>query len=121
MWRGGDFLADFLWALIIALVVIFTLSFFLTAAEAHEWYDPECCSGEDCAPIAAKPWQVERIPGGYRIKLRQGDHPMVRRTIEVEIGDENPKLRQSHDEKWHVCVGPASQAVFCVYKPDAGF
>lgn len=31
-------------------------------AYAHSWYPPECCSGQDCAPVESMTWLV--LAGG---------------------------------------------------------
>jgi hypothetical protein len=36
---------------------------------AHDWYPPECCSGQDCAPVLEK----VRLPGGsWKITTKVG-------------------------------------------------
>lgn len=104
---------------LIFAITVLILFLWAIAVEAHSWYDPKCCSGEDCAPITIG--HVERISGGWRIIIDESVHPMARKRQVYEIGDESSKLLPSRDKDWHVCLGPATQNVFCVYKPDPGF
>lgn len=92
------------------------MAFAAYPAVGHEWYDLECCSGRDCAKV--EPGTVTAIPGGYRITLRAGQHPMVTRDFDETVGWESRKLRQSKDDRWHVCIGPNSQVLYCVYRPE---
>lgn len=93
-------------------------------AAAHSWYDPACCSGNDCAMV--KPSAVEITPDGYRVTLEPGDHPIVAvRTIAI-IPFGHKRERRSRDGDWHVCVahspawepGGEGQHVYCLYTPD---
>lgn len=84
-------------------ILWFCLTFILTAliaqaAFAHSWYDPECCSDRDCAPITeplkynSKGEILAKTKHGYTIIPR--DH----------------KIRPSKDEDIHVCMN--------IYIPD---
>lgn len=42
---------------------------------AHSWYDADCCSARDCAPIPAS--TVTLTGEGYAVTLHPGDHFMA--------------------------------------------
>jgi hypothetical protein len=73
-------------------ILISTLSF-VDLAEAHSWYDENCCSGKDCHPVACDEISEER--DGFH--WHYGPHP----------GDElvfaYAKLHPSIDGTCHVC------------------
>lgn len=85
--------------------------FMAGAAAAHSWYDLDCCSAKDCAPIPAAAVTVE--PEGYRVTLRPGDHFMVTAPLTAFFAHGNPNLRPSQDGDWHACVIPG-------FAPPAG-
>lgn len=86
-------------ALIILLVIV-------SIARAHDWYDPECCSGKDCAPMV--PLSVIATDGGWQIKA----------TGEViPFGDK--RERRSMDDQFHRCPYPGGKTR-CLYVPGAG-
>jgi hypothetical protein len=98
-------------------------------AGAHHWYDADCCSDRDCAPIAAD--RVSAVDGGYLVELEAGDHPMVVRPTSRWFPFDHPKLRPSQDGDWHVCVMPfysdssrtaqiGNGEPICLYMPGAG-
>lgn len=76
-------------------------------AAAHDWYPPECCSGQDCAPAA-----LCRLEGGREGVLALG------RCLPIP-----PDARVSPDGGVHVCAGvnlvPGGEPVVlrCVFLP----
>lgn len=70
-------------ALVIGTVLGITLGFGATRAFGHGWYSQACCSGKDCAPIAAS--AVTWTPNGWRVALNPGQHPMVTLAPMVEL------------------------------------
>jgi hypothetical protein len=79
-------------------------------AVAHSWYPWECCSDNDCAPIALDETPIERDGGFYLI---DGRHISYR------------DLKPSPDEHWHLCEqkGPikvSERKIICVYAPHGG-
>ena len=90
---------------------------------AHNWYDPACCSTQDCAPI--DPSHVTITPEGYRINLRPGDHPMVESETSLVVPYDSPKIRiQMYDTEYHPCIRfsdwSGSHSVICLYIPYSG-
>lgn len=93
------------------------------------WYDPECCSLRDCAPV--QDVNVEQVQGGYQVEIRPGQHPMVGLGVSefVEHGDQ--RIRVSQDADYHACVisgasfmdangAPTSDNLLCLYVPLMG-
>jgi len=90
-------------------LILATLAIMLAdPALSHSWYEPACCSGVDCAPVADGIVE-EREDGvhviGYGI-LSYGD----------------ARLRWSRDEQDHMCVTQdASHKLLCVYRKPKTF
>ena len=80
-----------------ALIVWLILA---TGAEAHDWYEPVCCSDTDCAPIPDS--AVREGPNGYEVTLQPGQHPMVKEPLSYVVPYD--KVRQSPDGKYHACI-----------------
>lgn len=89
----------------------------VSGAAAHEWYDPACCSVDDCAPVAAD--VVRATDEGWLVEVLPGQHPYVSRPIRLVIPYGSHKVRSSQDDQFHLCVG-RSQNIFCVYVPMFG-
>ena len=93
-------------------------------AAAHEapsgWsYDPECCSGFDCAWVA--PGAVREVAGGYYVSIAPGTHPRVPMgspPVSGVIRHGDPRIRASGDEHRHVCV--LGGRILCIYVPPGG-
>lgn len=96
------------------MLVLFLLAILVVQATrvafAHEWYPWECCSDNDCAPLA-----LEQIPreenGGFT--LTDGRH--------VAYKD----VRPSPDGKFHLCEqkwepNPRDRKILCFYAPVGG-
>lgn len=96
------------------------------AQEMHDlhdpghWYDPECCSLRDCAPV---PWgAVQETREGYMVSLGPGDHFLVDGQFEEHIAHGDRRIRESRDGDWHVCLSHGSTPmVLCVYRPPSLF
>lgn len=72
---------------------------------AHNWYDPYCCSGEDCRRIA--PDDVVAGPSGYTV-LGKYKVPYLDKSI-----------KPSQDADFHACEFPAG-TLRCFYVPGGG-
>jgi hypothetical protein len=89
--------------LMIMCVAIFVMA--SGVASSHDWYPKECCSGKDCAPLAAN--QVTRVANGYWIYNRQ-----------FWARD---KIKQySPDGQYHVCKNPGAEKAHCFFPPSEG-
>jgi hypothetical protein len=62
-------------------------------ANSHSWYPPDCCSGQDCAPVD----KIEELSNGD-LKITS-----VHGTTLVPKGY---KKRPSEDTKEHICMRP---------------
>lgn len=92
------------------------LSLFISAAHAHSWYPPECCSGQDCRPVPRSEAQYDDrglwivINGTWRL-------------MPLEKIREQP----SPDSEFHVCFSqysppmstqpPPAPTIYCVFVP----
>lgn len=83
-------------------------------ADAHDWYDRECCHAQDCQPIptAAIRWSAY----GYIVTLTPQIHRQVKRSDGWLV--RFPDVRRSLDGRWHACV--RNGALVCLYGPPAG-
>ena len=81
------------------VAVIAALAATVSLALAHSFYPNECCSGNDCAPIAE--YRVTRGVGGYVIDDQHF----------VPFKD----VRRSHDEDYHACF--PYQKFGCFFAP----
>jgi hypothetical protein len=104
-----------------AMAILCIIALAALPAFAHSWYSTACCSGEDCAPIARD--RVTWTKTGWRVELRQGDHPMLTTGdgfVEIVPFDE---ALPSLDSDFHACVNrPAPgwqqiERVICLYVP----
>lgn len=93
-------------------------------ALSHEWYDPACCSDQDCARVS--PSKVTAGPDGWIVELQPGDHPLVSTFVSHTVPYGDRKERQSMDGEFHACVhlpGPVheGQGLICLYVPPMAF
>lgn len=106
------------------LMVLLALAALAAPAAAHNapagWsYDPECCSGTDCAQ--AVDGAIREVAGGYSVVVMPGTHPMVPAGSQPVTGfvpHGDPRIRVSGDEHRHVCV--MGGRVLCIYVPPGG-
>ena len=128
VWSPGDHRAG---RCLAAIPALFVAALLAGPVGAHSWYDPDCCSAKDCAPIPAA--TVTITGDGYTVTLNPGDHFLATKPLTAFFahGDEN--LRPSADGDWHACVipksnpgdwytpGPQSEEyIKCLYVPGAG-
>lgn len=90
-------------ATLAALAIAFSL-FMMSRLSAHSWYEWDCCSGQDCWPVADE--EVEEIRDGWQ-HLPTG----------AEFRNEGPvvRIRPSRDRRFHVCVQSSSLKGLCIY------
>jgi hypothetical protein len=81
--RRHDFIFLGLWTSLLAV---------LPSAQAHDWYPPECCSGQDCAPADTV---VVRADGSYLVTSRG---------MSAVIPADYSRWRKSPDGRVHVCI-----------------
>lgn len=85
--------------LVILMAWIFLLIVAVSIANAHSWYDPACCSDNDCAPDN----RVKEVRGGFRVPTGEV----------VPYGDK--RIRPSLDKQFHWCHFQTH--TYCVYVP----
>ncbi len=74
----------------------------LPSAWAHDWYPPQCCSGRDCAPLAAG--RVKVTPEAYII---DGIHRVA-----------HNRVQWSPDGEYHACFPGGDKLVLgCFWAP----
>lgn len=74
-----------------------------TAAMGHGFYEPQCCSDQDCKPVHDS--DVVEKPDGVHVR----GWGVLHRT--------DPRIRTSRDDASHICEMP--HKLFCVYmKPN---
>jgi hypothetical protein len=89
----------------ITLIIILLSAPAITDALAHSWYDPECCSERDCAPVTT----TEQVNGGAMMTTEHGT---------VFVPNSYKPMRISQDGKWHVCMTTlytGEKKLLCVY------
>jgi hypothetical protein len=87
-----------------AASAIILLLWIVQPAAAHSWYDPHCCSGSDCRPVAMD--DVVEIEGGGWKHLPTG------------VTFRRDQVLPSKDRHFHVCIGnrPHDQGQpYCIY------
>ncbi len=78
------------------------------AAQAHDWYPTECCSGQDCAPAI----RVAATEGGLWVTTIHG----------TAFFNVNFEKRESKDGRLHACMRPESEGKFkplCLFVPPS--
>lgn len=106
-----------------AILVVGGFALTTCVAMGHEapsgWtYDIECCSSIDCAPVMAE--AVTVTPDGWRVVLGVGEH-FTGRTVDQIVPFDDPRIRISGDEDFHVCLSIHTGRLLCVYVPPMGF
>lgn len=90
-----------------------------TTASAHGWYDPACCSGQDCMAVPVN--SITPTPDGWLVDIQPGEHPLVSHRLTQIVPYDDRKARVSQDQDFHACVGKHTQSLFCIYTPPMGF
>lgn len=73
------------------------------------WYDPACCSMQDCEPVELG--AIQRQDEGYYVEYLSSRGFVVRGFIPLE----SPSIRQSRDGREHACA--TAQVLLCIYLP----
>lgn len=95
----------------VAILIFVVLS---GSAYPHSFYETQCCSDKDCAPVS----KIENHPDGDLMTSEHG-------TVLVTKNIDSWKRRKSQDDKYHVCMRTASGSepqyngkhLICVYYP----
>lgn len=108
--------------LVLLAIVLFYASIFILVfnlpARAHSWYDPACCSGQDCAP--APVGSVVATRNGWAVHIEPGEHPMLG---DMSFDDVVPYgsdgIHESQDDQFHICIsGGPDPRLLCLYIPQ---
>lgn len=93
-------------------------------SRAHEamngWaYPISCCSGTDCAEVAAE--AVQETPAGYVVTVAPGSHPMWRADSPAPLVVRIPYAgaKPSPDGRWHICLNGAGD-LLCFFSAQGG-
>lgn len=107
-----------------AISAIFLVVVIANKAWGYSWYDPACCSTNDCAPIPAL--SVTAGPDGWHVRLKPGEHPMVTRGP-IEAFVPYDEALPSQDGGFHACgrnqsspSNTMADPIICLYVPDTG-
>ena len=85
------------------LIAVLTASVLVVGSTkllAHDWYEPQCCSGSDC----------RRVPMEDLAEMDKGCWKYLP-TGAVFCGS---RVRPSQDRYWHVCINP-NNIPYCAY------
>jgi len=72
-------------------------------AYSHGWYDYDCCSDNDCAPIIK---ETALPDGSLEVTTKHG----------TAIFPPNFPVRSSKDEHSHACFIPSTKKPLCLYR-----
>lgn len=93
-----------IWAILAALFIApLILAVMLSFAYSHDWYDPECCSGQDCYRV--DPTDVVETETGWR-------------HIPTGTNFSRKQVKPSKDRHFHVCIGNSNWnrgVPYCIY------
>ena len=89
-----------------ALILCALLAGPVNRVEAHDWYSPACCSGQDCAPIP-NGTRVVGVPLGYEVQFPSGE----------KVFFSKDKVQPSQDGEIHACIGIQVRTPYCLYMP----
>lgn len=96
---------------LLLLALFFVLAIlFAGLPRAHQWYEPNCCSGNDCEPVPPGAL-VEEVRGGWRVAY------VSPKLGPVEIFFPRALKRDSRDGGFHACVRPDTRTPICIYVP----
>jgi len=107
--------AKYFLLLLLSMFVIIVVM--LTAANAHSWYDPDCCDKDDCVPVHRidrfdhyQMWHTKKY-GQIRVRVK-------------DIGTQDFfQTRASKDDMYHICAfkmadgGKLYTRIRCIYIP----
>lgn len=89
-------------ATLVLAVVVLTGS-----AGAHSWYDPDCCSGQDCEPVSAVSF-VASDPQSAPVMI-------VTTSLGTKPVTSSTRVRKSQDSRMHACIYRGE--LLCLYLP----
>ena len=111
-----EFMKHAKWFLLLMISMFIIIVVMLTAANAHEWYDPDCCDERDCVPVE----KIVKI-GNYQMWYTKTFDPI--KIKNSEFNGDFFSIRASQDARYHICATEwlDSDQLFtrirCVYIP----
>jgi len=99
--------------LLVLFVCVLFIYFVAVGAKSHEWYDKECCSDNDCAPVEEIKFSTDE----------QGNDVVAVRTKHgfAEGQLKHISIRPSKDDEYHACIITYHAAfIRCLYAPAGG-
>lgn len=106
---------------VLALVLAFMSYQSANAQEHHEhgvngiptWYEPNCCSLNDCKPVEDNDIDFGLDEQGLPIAIyKPTGNAFPLRNLD---GTRSYQHRNSQDERYHVCINPNTGASLCFY------
>lgn len=85
------FFTTVFWVFVGFIGFLLLLAALTSDAKSHEWYDSDCCSERDCAPII----EMKFLPNGFI---------WFKTAIGEATTNENTKIRGTQDDKEHGCI-----------------
>lgn len=100
----------------ILCVLTFLLAVAVTRVLAHDWYDMECCSGMDCAPVDSTAF-VSESPVYQSLVPMPASPPQLVVTTKhgTAVVPANMPRRESKDHRMHACIRGGK--VICIFSP----
>jgi hypothetical protein len=98
--------------------LLLVLMLVTSPAAAHDWYPPECCGGQDCAPVDKAEIIEDRISndkiivGGLMVTTKHGS----------VLVPPNFRRRESKDHRMHACMTPLGEGkmyLYCIFMPPS--
>ena len=82
-------------------------------ADAHSWYQSDCCSDRDCAPVEEMVWVVPAGGGAPRLVVTT-EHGKA-------IIPHGFPVKESRDGRMHVCMRDhyGEMTVICIFVPPS--
>jgi hypothetical protein len=85
-----------------------------TSVNAHEWYDIECCAGNDCAPVI----RSQVMPGPSYAGITGGNQSLPVLWVQTIHGrapvTSETKRKESKDARNHACIRDGK--LVCIYE-----
>jgi hypothetical protein len=95
------------WGLVLIILAVLAAYFYPLFVMAHEFYDPWCCDGRDCAPYTGV---VETTPEGFFIP--EFNHLVPYNKARYDMPGDDPN-------EFHLCEYPKG-TVRCFYVRPGG-
>lgn len=74
-------------------------------ANVPDWYDPSCCSNNDCMPVEDKDIEFKLDELGNTVVIYKPTNNVFYKN----------QFKVSQDERYHVCINPYTKQSLCFY------